>query len=63
MTDEEKRDWEFICSTSGYDINEGYIIEGLDWLNAHYFDYRGLITMGLALEAPKDMYKIQDSTI
>ena len=30
---------------------------GLDWLNAHHFDYRGLIPMGLALEAPEDMYK------
>lgn len=28
-----------------------------DWLNAHHFDYRGLIPAGLALEAPKDMYK------
>jgi hypothetical protein len=27
-----------------------------DWLNAHHFDYRGLIQIGLALEAPKDMY-------
>ena len=27
------------------------------WLNAHHFDYRGLIPMGLALEAPKNMYK------
>ena len=29
-----------------------------DWLNAHHFDYRGLIEKGLALEAPKDMYKM-----
>ena len=28
----------------------------LDWLNAHHFDYRGLIKKGLALEAPKGMY-------
>ena len=28
-----------------------------DWLNAHHFDYRGLISMGLALEASEDMYK------
>jgi hypothetical protein len=27
-----------------------------DWLNEHYFDYRGLIPMGLALEAPEGMY-------
>ena len=29
----------------------------IDWFNAHYFDYRGLIGKGLALEAPKGMYK------
>ena len=29
----------------------------VDWLNANHFDYRGLIPMGLALEAPVDMYK------
>jgi hypothetical protein len=30
-----------------------------DWLNAHHFDYRGLIEKGLALEAPKGMYDLQ----
>ena len=30
---------------------------GNDWLNAHHFDYRGLIPIGLALEAPEGMYK------
>ena len=28
-----------------------------DWLNSHHFDFRGLIEMGLALEAPEGMYK------
>ena len=28
----------------------------LDWLNSHHFDYRGLINMRLALEAPEGMY-------
>ena len=32
-------------------------IEIFDYLNAHHFDYRGLIPKGLALEAPKGMYK------
>ena len=27
-----------------------------NWLNAHHFDYRGLIPKGLALEAPEGMY-------
>lgn len=30
----------------------------IDWLNAHHFDYRGLIEKGLALEASEGMYKI-----
>lgn len=30
---------------------------GTDWLNEHHFDYRGLIPMGLALEATEGMYK------
>ena len=29
---------------------------GNDWLNAHHFDYRGLIEKGLALEAKEGMY-------
>lgn len=29
----------------------------ISWLNAHHFDYRGLIEKGLALEAPEYMYK------
>ena len=30
--------------------------EGFDYLNAHHFDYRELIPMGLALEAKEGMY-------
>lgn len=33
-------------------------VESIDWLNAHHFDYRGLIEKGLALEAPEGMYEI-----
>ena len=29
-----------------------------DWLNAHHFDYRGLIEKGLAIEAPEGMYNV-----
>ena len=38
-----------------------YFEEGtpFDWLNAHQFDYRGLIEKGLALEAPEGMYKTE----
>lgn len=31
--------------------------EYTDWLISHHFDFRGLIPIGLALEAPNDMYK------
>jgi hypothetical protein len=34
--------------------------ETIDYLIAHHFDYRGLIPMGLALEAPEGMYEIQN---
>jgi len=30
----------------------------IDWLNKKMFDYRGLIPMGLALEAPEGMYNV-----
>lgn len=32
-------------------------LEQMDWLNKNMFDYRGLIPMGLALEAKEGMYK------
>ena len=50
MTEEE----DFIYSQ----LPDGHIDE-YDWLNAHHFDYRGLIPMGLALEAPEGMYKTE----
>ena len=37
-----------------------YVIKLIDWLNAHHFDYRGLIEKGLAIEAPTDMYNIKE---
>ena len=37
-------------------LNSGSAIEYINWLNANHFDYRGLIEMGLALEAPEGMY-------
>ena len=39
----------------GYDVLR-YTPREFDWLNAHHFDYRGLIEKGLALEAPEGMY-------
>lgn len=37
-------------------IDDYLNMEAIDWLNAHHFDYRGLISMGLAIEAPEGMY-------
>jgi hypothetical protein len=36
------------------------VLAEIDWLNKHHFDYRGLITKGLALEAPDGMYNIKE---
>ena len=33
------------------------VLDYIDWLNTHHFDYRGLIEKGLALEAPEGMYQ------
>ena len=60
MTEEEKIEWD---AEYAYNINsypyEQYLVEMTDWLNAHHFDYRGLIEKGLALEAPEGMYKTE----
>ena len=49
-----------ITSDGKHNFSKNFVTHfGNDWLNAHHFDYRGLIEKGLALEAPKDMYKIE----
>ena len=57
MTDEEYNEYKsFECDTI---YEDGKLVSngcGDDWLNAHHFDYRGLIEKGLALEAPKNIY-------
>ena len=52
MTEDEEKQFQDV---NLYELP--YTVEGLDWLNAHHFDYRGLINDGLALEALKGMYK------
>ena len=52
MTEDEKLDYIALGDIKRY-TNPQYaylISEQLDYLNAHHFDYRGLIEMGLALE-------------
>ena len=36
------------------------IIKCFDWLNAHHFDFRNLISKGLAIEAPDGMYNLNE---
>jgi len=72
MTEEEKNELRKLCDEDlskyakfiidGHGLSHDglymfYPLRQLDFLNSHHFDYRDLIPMGLALEAPKDMYK------
>ena len=43
MTEEQKNEWMYDSSYS--------ISNSIDWLNKKYFDYRGLIEKGLAIDA------------
>lgn len=60
MTEKEKNDYlnTFKKSIIGTDEEDGRVwtVDSIDYLNAHHFDYRGLIEKGLAIEAPKGMY-------
>jgi len=57
MTEEEKGEYKKLIDCSDYTAftTSDKVI---DWLNKYQFDYRGLIPMGLALEAPEDMYSL-----
>lgn len=69
MTKEEQKEYEYFIFTEyhewdGHSTHTEYVetdaVERyVTWLNRKGFDYRGLIPMGLALEAPKDMYKTE----
>ena len=56
MTEEEHKEYEQW-------LPDGYCIDTFDWLNAHNFDYRGLIPMGLAIDCTKLDIDIYDSSI
>lgn len=56
---------EFLANYDCSGIDPEFCGEYVDWLNAHYFDYRivpstgkSMIESGLALVAPEGMYKI-----
>lgn len=49
----------FVENGCGFSLDNFYLQNSfavIDWLNAHHFDYRGLIPKGLALEAKEGMY-------
>ena len=54
MTEGEKEDYN--SKFEGRDFSWEIYYGSTDWLNAHHFDYRGLIEKGLALEAPEGIY-------
>ena len=69
MTEEEKIEYDQLCyncqeqDSVDYNITEldgTLLVYVIDWLNAHHFDYRGLIEKGLALEAPEGMYNLKE---
>ena len=72
---ETEEDWEGVrCDVWGIQILDKYDtrrwdnpiwpstinMNAIDWLNAHHFDYQGLIEKGFALEAPEGMYNIKE---
>ena len=65
MTEEERKEYNGIVKNTidFYKCPKSkeicFFITPIDWLNAHHFDYRGLIEKGLALEAPEEMYDIK----
>ena len=61
MTEEERTEY-FLLTHRDNDRVDNIILVSeadaiIDWLYAHYLDYRGLIRKGLALEAPEGMYE------
>lgn len=67
MTEEEMKEYRMFIEYSYNDFTSedtpcvytNKVNDYIDWLNAHHFDYRGLIEKGLALEAPEGMYEIK----
>jgi hypothetical protein len=58
MTEKERQEYNKIMFQS--ERYENDYAADVDWLNAHHFDYRGLIKKGLSIEAPKGMYNIKN---
>lgn len=62
MTEEEFKEYSKLWDLQdeyATDADIRFKVDLFDWLDKKMFDYRGLIPMGLALEAPEDMYNKQ----
>lgn len=59
MSKEEEREVQILWNEDFYDKNSWYHCypKTAEFYHSHHLDYRGLIPMGLALEAPVGMYE------
>lgn len=63
MTEEEDKEYTNIDNgsyTCPKDCAHYPASKRIDWLNAHHFDYRGLIPLGLAIEVTKENNPYKD---
>ena len=66
MTEEEEKEyktisiWGEVRESKSHYTDICPTIEGYDWLNAHHFDYRGLIEKGLAIEVTEENNPYKD---
>ncbi len=53
MAEEQECEYNHLLMDVGMNLSEGIddTYKQIDWLNAHHFDYRGLIENGLAIDA------------
>lgn len=54
MTEEERKEYETQC------FIDDDIVCHIDWLNAHHFDYRGIIDKGLAIAVTEENNPYKD---
>lgn len=57
MTEEERKEYELLanhCIVTSIGFIHLEVAPFIDWLNAHHFDYRGLIKKGFAIEVTEE---------
>lgn len=50
MTEEEYKEWSFLCSDGGWGITVDLISDCVNWLLEYHFDFMGLIPMDYAID-------------